>query len=248
MCIRFSFTTVPFFVFALSVFSPSAFASTTGDVGSAKVVKGKSEMVVRFGYSEADEDSSDDERLRMRVHFDHGFTEHYAARVIVAGDRRKKDSLEYEGVTLENRFYVLKAEDHGFDLGVRASYNHKDGDKKPSAVSFGLYELFPADPYEFRANQIFEHDIGEDAEDGVSAELRLQVSRKITDTHKIALESFHDFGNLSEQSGYSAQSHTIGPVIKGEMFGKYKYEVGYRAGISKDAPDHSLKFFISREF
>ncbi|MCB1592096.1 MAG: hypothetical protein KDI90_06550 [Alphaproteobacteria bacterium] len=217
-------------------------------MGSPKVKKDANEVMLRFGYSEADEESSDDERFRTRLHLDHGFTDYYAARLIVSGDKRKNDSLEHDALTLENRFYLLKADEYGFDFGARASYSLKDGDKKPDKISVGFYELVPLDAYEIRANQIFDHEIGEDSEDGIGAELRFQVTRKVSDDHKLGLESFHDFGNLKEQSGYSAQAHTFGPVLKGKIFENYKYETGYRVGISKDAPDHSIKFFISREF
>ena len=223
-------------------------ASTTGAVGSPKVAAGKTDVTARVGYSGAEESSSDDDRVRSRVHTDHGFTDFYAGRLIVAQDKRKGDSYEHDQVTFENRFYLLKSADHGFDFGVRGSYSYKDGDKTPSSVAFGLYELVPMEKYELRANQIFDHDVGEDADDGVSAELRLQLTRGMQNSHRAGVESFHNFGNMTTLSGYSAQSHTIGPVLKGPLWGDLKYETGYRLGLSEAAPDHSIKLFVSRVF
>ena len=97
-------------------------------------------------------------------------------------------------------------------------------------------------------NQLFAHDVGEEADDGIGAEFRIQAMRKISDTHSLGLEGFHDFGNLTDLSGYSDQSHQIGPVVKGKLPYNLKYEAGYRAGISDAAPDHNIKFFISRAF
>ena len=233
---------------AVVSFITPVYASTTGSVGSPNVTAGKTEVIARFGYSEAEESSSQDERLRSRIHIDHGFTDFYAGRLIIAQDKRKNDSYEHDQVTFENRLHLLKSADHGFDFGVRGSYSHKDGDKTPSSVAFGLYELVPLNDYQLRANQIFDHDVGEGAGDGVSAELRLQVTRKLENSHRAGLESFHDFGNLTTLSGYSTQSHTFGPVFKGPLWGDLKYETGYRLGVSEAAPDHSIKFFVARSF
>lgn len=227
--------------------STSAYASTTGSVGSPKVSKGATSLEARAGYSEADESSSQDERFRTRVQLDHGFTDYYAGRIVVSQDKRKNDSYEHDAIKLENRFYLLKADQYGFDFGVRAAYSHKDGDKKPNSLEFGLYELVPLDKYELRLNQIFSHDVGDNSDDGISAELRAQFTGKISDTHRLGIESFHDFGNLSDTNGYDEQSHTIGPVLKGNVLG-IKYETGYRVGISDSAPDHSFKLFVAKGF
>lgn len=242
-----SFLTVLTFITAAFPIANAA-ASTTGSVGSASVTKGQTSIEGRIGYSEADEASSQDERFRSRVQIDHGFTDTYAGRVVFSQDRRKGDNLEHDAIKLENRFYLLNKDDYGFDFGVRAAYSHKDGDKKPSALEFGLYGVVPMDAYELRVNQIFSHEVGEDSEDGIGGETRLQLTRSIAQNHRLGLESFHDFGNFSDDSEFEDQSHTFGPVLKGKLGENYKYETGYRAGLSDSAPDHSFKFFIGKSF
>lgn len=224
-------------------------ASTTSDVGSPVVKKGSAELSARAGYSMADDESSEDDRFRTRFHLDYGFTEHYAARILFSQDDRKGDGYEHEGVKFENRFHLLKSADYGFDFGVRLNYQHKDGDKKPDNFEYGLYELIPFDPWEIRFNQIFSDAVGAEAEDGIEAEWRSQVTREVADDLRLGLEAFHDFGNLDELAGFDTQSHTFGPVLKGGLFSSdFKFETGYRAGISDSAPDHSFKFFVSRSF
>ncbi len=238
------------FTFCLLILGvQNATASTTGSVGSPNVTKDKTEVIVRFGFSETGDDtSSQDNRFRTRIHIDHGFSDFYAARLIVSQDKRKGDSYEHDSLTFENRFHILKAKQHGFDFGARASYKLKDGDKKADSLGFGLYELIPLDDYELRANQIFAYEVGEESEDGIDAALRFQATKKMNGSFKVGLESFHEFGNLSDLSGYSDQSHTFGPVVKGKLPYNLKFETGYRAGISKSAPDHNFKFFISHSF
>lgn len=232
----------------LSIASGVAHAGTTSSVGSPKVTKGKTKIEARFGFAEADEDSSQDERIRYRQQIDHGVTDWYAARIVLQQDDRKGNNLEHGSIRLSNRFHLLEAKQYGFDLGARLEYTHVDGDKTPSNALIGFYQLIPFNDYEIRMNQLFSHDVGEDSEDGVGTELRMQVTRKISDTHRFGFESFSDLGNLTELSGYSAQEHEIGPVLKGKIGNGLAYEAGYRAGISEGAADHNLKFFISRTF
>lgn len=225
-----------------------AHAGTVSSVGSPKVSKGKTKIEARFGYSEADESSSQDERIRFRQQIDHGFTDWYAARIVLQQDDRKGDNFEHSSIRLSNRFHILKSKDHGYDLGARIEYTHVDGDKTPSSVTAGAYQLIPYNEYEIRMNQLFSHDVGQDAQDGISTELRFQVTRAFSDTHRLGLESFNDFGNLTELSGYSDQKHEIGPVLKGKLGNGFAYETGYRAGISEAAADHNVKFFLSKSF
>lgn len=232
----------------LTFTSTQAIASTTGSVGSPKVTKGKTEIEARIGYSEADDSSSQDERLRTRVHIDHGFTDYYAGRIVLSQDKRKGDSYEHDSIKIENRFYLLKPEDYGFGFGMRANYTLKDGDKKADSAELGMYELVPIQEYELRMQQSFTHEVGEDSDDGIGAEIRFQVTRPIHANHKLGLESFHNFGNLDDDLDYDEQSHTFGPVLKGKIFGHYGYQTGYRVGISEAAPDHSVKFFLNRSF
>jgi len=203
---------------------------------------------MRLGYSEADERSSQDERFRQRLQLDHGFNDHYAARIVWQGDKRKGDHFEHDSVTLDNRFQFLKSAKRGWDFGARANYQLKDGDKKADKIGGGLYERIPFDNYELRMNQLLSHEVGEASVSGLNAEARFQLTRKTNHNLRFGLESFHDFGNLKTLSGYDNQSHTFGPVIKGSLPYNLSFETGYRTGLSDAAPDHNFKFFMSRSF
>ncbi len=236
------------FLLMIPFFAPvNAHASSTGGVGGASVKKGVLAAEARASYSEGDESSSSDGRFQSRIHFDYGVTDSYAARIIFAQDARKNDNYEHAAITFENRFYVLRKDESGFDFGVRAAYSMKDGDKKPDNVAVEFIEVLPWQDWEIRLNQFLKHDIGEDRRAGLSFESRLQATTKISDTHRLGFESFNDFGKFRDLSGYDNQNHTIGPVLKGKI-GSYSYEAGYRAGISKSAIDHGVKFFISKKF
>lgn len=235
------------FLFVLCLLPVQSYASTTGGVSSAKVTEGALSTEFRVGYSAGDDQSSQDQRLRTREHIDYGFTPWYALRLIVAQDKRKGDSFEHDNIEFLNRFYLLQAKDYGFDFGMRLSYQLKDGDKKPDSAEVQLIEVVPVDGFELRLNQKFSHDVGQGSSGGVGFEHRAQATFKISDTQRLGIESYNDFGDLRDVSSIDGQSHTIGPVLKGKFMG-VGYETGYRAGIAKGSIEHSFKLFLSKSF
>jgi len=223
-------------------------AQTISSVGSPSVTKGSTSAEVRMGYSIDEDSSSQDQRLRSRFHIDHGFTDTYAARIIVSGDKRKNDSFDYDSLTFENRFDFYNAEDIGFDFGMRASYSLKSADKGADNITVGLYELFPLEKWEIRANQFLNHDVGKDSESGLGLSMRIQATHSILDNHRLGLETFNNFGNIRTLSGFNNQGHFIGPVLKGKFGNGSYYETGYLAGLSDNSADHNFKLFLGRSF
>jgi hypothetical protein len=239
ICILASMVASPFY----------ANAGTISSVGGASVKQGRTQIGARVGYSTDNESTSQDRRIRSRFHVDYGVSDLYAARVVVAGDKRQGDNLELDTIGFQNRLHILKAKDHGFDFGARVNYVYKDGDKKPDNASVGFYQGMPInDKWALRFNQLFSHDIGQDAEGGVSAEVRTQITYKVIPNTSIGIDSFNDFGRINNLSGFDTQDHDIGPVIKGKLGNGLSYETGYRVGVSDAAADHSFKFFLSKSF
>jgi hypothetical protein len=227
-------------------FSGAALANSGSSVGSPNVKKGATALEWRIAMGEDDENAGQDQRIRTRVHLDHAFTDIYAARLVYNMDRRKGDNVEYAGLSLQNRFYLIRAEDYGFDGGLRVNYTLADGDKKPDVLSLRLYQLIPAGKWEIRFNQILEQEIGEDRDNGLIAEWRSQATYAVNDQWRVGLDAFHTFGNLDDQSGYSAQEHAIGPVVKAKFGAGFSAEAAYRIGISDAANDQTATFILTK--
>ena len=240
--------TTLFIASSMILFPNYAFSSTISSVGGPSVKKGQLTLGARVGYSDADVGSSQDQRVRSRLHADYGLTDVYAVRLVFAGDKRKGDNFEAERLGFENRFHLLKAKDHGFDLGLRLNYTVNDGDKKPDVASVRFYQQFAVSDWTIRFNEIFNHEVGQDADGGVAVELRSQATYKVNEHFRLGVESLNDFGRLNNVSGYSAQDHEFGPVIKGKLGNGLSYETGYRAGISQSAADHNVRLFLKKSF
>ncbi len=235
--------------------SVAAWASSPiSHVGGATVTKGASSVEFRIGYSEDEPGFSANKRLRIRQHYDYGFTDRYAFRLITAQDKRKGDNLEHQAITMEHRFHLIAREQHGFDGGIRLVYTHSDGDKTPHELEVRfLAQGTIGEKWKWRHNTMMEHDVGPNADDGILLEFRNQVMYRLTPpaalkSFEIGVDMFNDFGRLNDLSGYSNQDHQIGPGIKGSFHNGVFFAAGYRTGISSSGADHLVKFALGRKF
>lgn len=249
---------IPFLTAILFILPTLTLAgSPVSNVGTAKVTEGKANVEARIGFSQDDNNGSNDERLRIREHFDYGFNDWYAMRLVVAQDKRRGDSLQHSGIGIENRFQLIEKRNHGFDAGFRLIYTHADGDKTPHEVDLRVMANVPFgedEQWMWRTDSAWEHDVGENAESGISLGLRNQVTYKIIpesssiNNLQYGVEMFNSFGRLKNLNGYSNQDHQIGPVMKADFSNGAFVQAGYRTGISKSATDHLVKLFLGARF
>ena len=236
------FVFLTFMVFPLV----GTFASPTSNTGGSTVTEGRLAIEGRVGFNNDDESASSDNRLQFREVIDYGFTDYYALRLITVQNKRESEDLEHSSFRIENRFQLIERKDHGWDAGVRITYNSRDSG--PDEIEMRLVTQVPfGDGWQHRQNVFFEHDLGDDRNSGIGFESRSEVNKKIGDI-RLGVEMFNDFGNLSEQSGYSAQEHEIGPVARGKLPESFYYIAGLRQGISRSAPDQTLKFTFGKSF
>lgn len=217
-------------------------------IGDATVKKDVFAVHLRGSYSEDNDNPALDGRWRSRLMTDYGFTDDFALGLYIQGDNRSGDNQELDALMLESRFELTEAEHHGFYSGFRLRYTYKDGDKKPDNAHIRLIFGLPVGQWDFRINQIFAYEIGEQRAGGLGVDTRLQASYYYNARHRAGIESFSDFGYGSRWSRFTRQRHTIGPVLAGNISRNLSYETGYRYGLSDAAADHTLKLFLIRNF
>ncbi len=241
---------------SLFLAGPSSFAaSPIGNVGTAKADEGAFSSEIRFGYTLDEDGDSNDGRFRMRQHVDYGFTDWYAVRIVAEQDKQPGEDFDFRGLAIENRFQFFERRRHGWDGGVRVIYGIGAGGGQPDEIDIRFIANTPiGEDWEWRFNTVVEHEIGGNADDGVALELRNQLTRGIgdfipgTEKTRLGVEMFNDFGNLRDDTPFSAEDHQLGPVMKTQFANGVYLQAGYRAGLSDDAPNHLLKLFIGRKF
>lgn len=225
-----------------------AHAGGIAGIGNAQVDEGLFTASWRNSYGEDNDRKNQDHRTRTRLMTDYGFNSWFASGIYLQGDKRENKNLELDSVIWENRFEFTTQDTDGFFSGARLRYTHRDNDKTPSNVHLRLILGTIVDRWEARANPILYHEVGQDARGGIGLDARFQLTYHYVRGHRAGLETFGDMGQLNRLSGFADQNHTLGPVFAGSIAPDLSYEAGYARGLSKTAPDHTLKFFLVRSF
>jgi hypothetical protein len=242
---------------SIFVFQPSFAASPIGNVGTAKVDAGEFNIEQRIGFTRDDKSSRTDQRLQMRQHFDYGVNDWYALRFNIAQDRRNGENMGISSYTIENRFQLIEARDHGFDAGFRIIYGHRTANQSPDEIDVRLMAMGTFgehDEWAWRHNTVMEHDIGNNSTGGLMLEWRHQLVREIDHgvqgikKWQVGAEIFNDIGRTNQQSGFERQDHQIGPVTKISFNNGVYAQAGYRYGVSDSAADHLFKVFLGAKF
>lgn len=230
---------------AMSLLYAPLAQATNANVSGPSVGAGVFDIEFRSGM-EYDEDSAD--RYQQRLHLDYGLNNSLALRIITKQEQREGGHLEYRATDVEARYQIFEDEDWGFDGGFKFVYSMADGDDGPDQLELTwLYEITRHD-FTYRQNTVVGTERGDNAEHTPSLELGWQALANLWEHHSIGLELYNQLGVVDEWAGYNAQGHRIGPVLKGKLVQGVNYQTGVLFGISDDAPDIGIKFFIGTQF
>ena len=233
----------------LCLLSLPVLANPIKTVGTAVVNKGMHTAEFRTGYGSDDKSPANDGRFQMRQQYDYGVTDMLGLRLTLIQDDRGVHDLEYDTTMFDARLQFFEKAQHGFDGGLRLTYQLRDGDKKPDiAETRWINHFYFGQGYEFRHHVILQHQAGEDSRHGLMPELRWQVTAPTVGRHRAGLEMFNEFRNLRDNHDFRDQYHDAGPVFTGPLFAALRYQAGYRHGISDASPDHAFKFFVGYDF
>lgn len=217
-------------------------------IGNSTVNEGQLSTQLRLSLSEDNDSQALDGRFRSRLMVDYGFTDDFAFGVYLQGENFGNDSQELDSTIADARFEFTEAKTHGYYSGMRLRYTYKDGDKKPDNAHIRFILGVPIDKWDLRLNQIFAHEVGEDSRHGIGIDTRLQATYFYHPDHRMGLETLSDFGYGRRLTSFDEQNHVLGPVFAGKIDGDTSYEFGYRHGISKAAPDHNFRIFLTKNF
>lgn len=232
----------------LGGYAAPCFAGGVAGIGVAKVNEGQFTVNVRNSFGKDNDRNNEDNRWRTRLMTDYGFTDWFASGIFLQGDRRDNKNLKLDAVIWENRFEFTDAKEEGFYSGIRLRYTYRAIDKIPDNAHIRFILGAPVGNWDFRANPILYKEIGKFSRSGVGLDARFQMTYGYIPGHRMGLENFSDMGIINNMPRFDRQSHTIGPVFTGELAANTTYETGYARGISKAAPDHTVKLFLVHVF
>jgi hypothetical protein len=141
----------------------------------------------------------------------------------------------YQATTLAGTFQLWKPRgDESLVFGFKAEYGFSAMSDTPDAVKFGPLLQAELGPVTATFNLFGEREVGSGARNAVEASYGVQLLYPFREEVGLALELFGE-----------ERSHRFGPTLTGEISfgpGKFAYELGWLFGLSRQTPDHTLKW------
>lgn len=228
--------------FALALFVQLQAQNTT-TVFSPDVDKGEKELEGRFAY-DPDADS-----FAKRLHYQYGFTESFRLRGIAAFRSDDDERGDFRYFRLEGQYQFLEDEKAGFDSALRAELQIADGDDPASRVRLAWTNKYDINEnWQVRGIFITGHQFGPESDGGYLLGVRGQISRKITDSFKLAIDYYGDLNDTNEVGSFDEQEHQIGPIALFDVTESLKAHVGVLFGASEAAADTDFRVFLTQAF
>jgi len=233
-------------VSAIMLISSSAHA--VQKIRSPYVTKGKPNIEL-YGTYNFDDNNSKDGRMDTVLEIGYGVTDFWKPELEIIFDDRPGQSFKVNAYEIINKFQLTEKGKYFADVGLYTAWEKHTDNKKADKIELHLLFSKDAGKLRHRANILFEQQVGENAKDDLEVGLSWQTVYKYSDDTKFGVEYFADFGEFDKRTNYNDQSHQIGGIVIHEIEDQnLELKFGYLAGISENAPDHTIRWVVEYKF
>lgn len=232
---------------ALFLLSGAADAQNLSSVSGPEVILGDTSAEYRIGF----EPGSDGREAAFahRLHVQHSFNDAWRGRIFVVQSERGGAALEMRNVTLEVQNQFFEAREHGgWASTIRLEGIIQTDGERPGRVRASWLNQLDRGPWQFRGAVYFGKEFGDNARDGLTLETREEATYKIAPKIRFGAQMFHNYNTTAEFGSFAGQRHEIGPVTKIKVNKQVRIEASALIGVSKSAPDATLRVFASYAF
>ena len=218
-------------------------------MGGITVNDGKFNVEALFSY----ENYNADDIIRFRQHFDYGFSNYYALRLITTQIDGESADFEEGATTIENRFQLFNKPSDGFEGGFRLTYTKRPS-KSDIAEIFTTAEIDWNDQWLTRHNIVMSHELGAGRSSGLNLSVRNRLGHRFNPEenplriNQAGIDLYHTVGNIRINDKYSDQTHQLAAYFNQEFEENIYTQLTYRYGISAQSSDHATMFTIGRNF
>lgn len=232
------------------VFRPHPAAALDTKVYSPHVVEGELAFEQR-GFAAFDGDPQKDRFVKTRYELEYGLTSWWKTALIGEAERSagKDGPFKYTATALENLFQLTEPGEYWLDLGFYTELESPVAEEDPYEFEWKLLLEKDLGQTTHRLNLIFSKTFGLHASSRVDATFGWASFLRYREWLQPGFEVYGEPGDFTDR--VNNQSYRIGPVLYGTLpgigNGKFKYEIGYLAGITTATPSSAVKWLMEYE-
>lgn len=210
------------------------------------VEKGEFALEANLNYS-ADHRKESDNYFSQVLGFEYGLTDYWKTEL--SGELEKENGAgdKLTNIKWENIFVPFKHGENWVDVGLYVELEKAARDNEPNNSEVKLLLEKKAFGFDNTANLILSHEFGPNHSTDTNAGMALQSLYRIDRSFSPGIEYYANYGALDNGPSFDDQNHVLGPVIEGKI-GKVSYNTGVLFGVSKAAPDTTVKLNLEYEF
>ena len=92
------------------------------------------------------------------------------------------------------------------------------------------------------------HEFGAESDGGYLLEARAQISRRLSDRIRLAVDYYGDFNHTEAIGSFDEQEHQLGPLLKWNLRERFTANLGILFGVSDAAADREFRLFLTQAF
>ncbi|MDA8708424.1 hypothetical protein N9M10_03525 [Hellea sp.] len=225
--------------------APDAAAQNTGGVFGPEVTEGHKSIQYRGAINP--DNAIDQFGFAQRLHYQQAIDGDFMWRII--GATRKTDASDFDFDFLQAElFWELSDDEDKHKTGLRFDARLTDGDRAEQLGLNWMNHFNFDNGWHARALVLTNVQIGDTAADGINVQTRGRVGKKLDSGPILGVELYSNYGQTSNISRFSDQSHTIGPFIEAPIAKKLSLFAGPLFGLTGASPDVEARLWFTRGF
>lgn len=211
-----------------------------------KVEKGELSAEADLNY-DFDHRNEKDGYFSQVVGFEYGLTNWWQTELSLEIEKAPGDHDRLTNYKWENVFAPWTPGKYWMDVGLYAEL--EKGRHSDDPYNFETKLLLEKDvgKYANTANLTAAHQFGPHRASSWDTALALQTRYRYDQKFEPGIEYYAEFGAFDDNLSFSEQTHRLGPVVLGKL-GRVKYDTGLLFGVSREAPDATVKLNLEYEF
>ncbi len=224
---------------------PPAAAQNTGGVFGPGVTEGDRTVQYRIGI---DPDGANDEAaIAQRIHYQQAINGDWRWRVVAQARKTNESDVDFDFIQTELAWQI-SPDGQDYQTGLRFDATLRDDDRAHQLGVNWINQWKLAEGWQARALTLTSVQVGNDARDGIFAQTRFNVSKKLDSGASLGVEMFNFYGYTGDIPDFEDQRHSVGPFISTKLTEDVSIFAGALFGITDASPDNELRLWVSRGF